>query len=231
LEHAVALVGVCCWQGTPLHWVSVHRLHHQHSDQPGDPHTPRQSFLWSHMGWFLMHDPEVYNRSLYLRYARDLLPDRFYTWLEQPRVWFSIHAAQWTAFLLGGGLVGALATGTMSGTCQTGLSWLIWGVLARTVLIWHITWSVNSLSHVWGYRNFDTRDDSRNNWLVALVANGEGWHNNHHADPRSAAHGQRWWEFDISYLTICAMQRLGLVWDIVRPRAALPRPDERRMAA
>lgn len=218
LEHGLAIMGACCWQGTPLVWVSVHRLHHQHSDEQDDPHTPRQSFFWSHMGWFLVHDPAVYNRATYLRYARDLLKDRFYTWLEQPRVWFMIQATQWTTFVAAGATIGGLSTGTLAGAVQLGLSWLIWGVLLRTVVIWHITWSVNSLTHMWGYRNFETRDDSRNNWLVALFSNGEGWHNNHHAEPRCAAHGQRWWEVDISYLTILAFQRLGLARDVIGPR-------------
>ncbi len=226
LEHGLALLGCCCWEGTPLHWVSFHRMHHQHSDEPPDPHSPKESFFWAHMGWFLIHDPEVSNRGTYLRYARDLLTDPFYMWLERPRVWFSIHAAQWSAFLLGGALVGGLSTGTLAGAVQLGLSWLVWGVLVRMVAIWHITWSVNSLTHMWGYRNFETRDDSRNNWLVALLANGEGWHNNHHAEPRCAAHGRRWWEFDISYLTICALARLGLAADIVRPRQAGTPQDE-----
>src|SRR5688572_9454873 len=141
LEHGFALLGACCWEGTPLHWVSVHRLHHQHSDETQDPHSPKDSFFWSHMGWFLIHDPAIYNRNLYLRYARDLLEDRFYTWLEQPRVWLAVHATQWLAFLAGGAIVGGLSTGTAAGAVQLSLSWLVWGVLVRMVGIWHITWS------------------------------------------------------------------------------------------
>jgi stearoyl-CoA desaturase (delta-9 desaturase) len=108
--------------------------------------------------------------------------------------------------------------GTWLGALQLGLSWLVWGVFVRTVAVWHITWSVNSVTHLWGYRNYPTRDDSRNNWLVGLVSNGEGWHNNHHAYPRSAAHGLRWWELDVSYLTIRLFQGVGLAWDIQRPK-------------
>lgn len=218
LEHGLATIGCCCWQNTPLHWVSVHRMHHQHSDEADDPHSPKQSFFWGHMGWFLIHDPAVYNRGMYLRYARDLLADRFYTKLERPSVWLAIHAAQWMAFLAAGAATGWLSTGTAAGAVQLALSWLVWGVFVRMVSIWHITWSVNSLTHMWGYRNYATRDDSRNNWLVALLANGEGWHNNHHAQPRSAAHGHRWWEFDISYLTIRTFKLLGLANNVVQPR-------------
>jgi stearoyl-CoA desaturase (delta-9 desaturase) len=89
------------------------------------------------------------------------------------------------------------------------------------VAVWHITWSVNSITHVWGYRNYETDENSRNNWFVALVSNGEGWHNNHHADQRSAAHGHRWWEFDVTYLTVLALEKLGLARDVVRPSAKL----------
>jgi stearoyl-CoA desaturase (delta-9 desaturase) len=231
LEHGLSVLGVCCWQGSPMNWVAMHRMHHQHSDEPGDPHSPRNSFFWSHMGWFLIYDPAIYNLATYDRYARDLFQDRFYKWLERARVWRTIHAVQWAAFLFAGVLVGAIATGSVWGAVRLGLSWLVWGVLVRTVAVWHITWSVNSVTHLWGYRNFDTDDDSRNNWLVGYI-NGEGWHNNHHAEPRCAAYGQRWWEFDIYYVVIRILERVGLVWDVVKPRLrSLDRPEQRRSAA
>ena len=103
-------------------------------------------------------------------------------------------------------------------TLQLSLSWLVWGVFVRTVAVWHITWSVNSFTHVWGYRSFNTHDDSRNNWVVGLISNGEGWHNNHHAEPRAAAHGQRWWELDVSYITIRLLALAGLAREVVKPR-------------
>jgi stearoyl-CoA desaturase (delta-9 desaturase) len=226
LERTLAIIGTCCYQGSPMSWVAVHRMHHQNSDEPGDPHCPRPSFFWSHMGWFLVYDPALYNLGTYDRYARDLIQDRFYKWLERPRVWQVIQWIQWTAFLGVGTLVGALATGTLLGAVQLGLSWLVWGLCVRTVAVWHITWSVNSVTHVWGYRNFATSDDSRNNWVVGLVSNGEGWHNNHHAEPRCAAHGQRWWELDVSYLTIRVWELIGLVWDVVKPRRRRRDPVE-----
>jgi stearoyl-CoA desaturase (delta-9 desaturase) len=217
LEHAFTVLGMCSWQGTPMKWVAIHRMHHQHSDQPSDPHSPRGGFWWSHMGWFLVYDSALYDFSTYDRYVRDLFRDRFYKRLERPRIGAVIHLVQWMAFFGTGSLIGALVSGSVVGALQLGLSWLVWGVFVRTIAVWHITWSVNSITHLWGYRSFDTPDDSRNNWLVGLVSNGEGWHNNHHAEPRCAAHGQRWWELDVSYLTIRALERLGLAWDIMKP--------------
>lgn len=101
---------------------------------------------------------------------------------------------------------------------QLGAISLVWGVFVRTVVGWHITWAVNSVTHIWGYRNYETGENSRNNVLVGLLSNGEGWHNNHHADPRSARHGHRWWELDMTYLTIRALGLLGIAWQIVEPR-------------
>jgi stearoyl-CoA desaturase (delta-9 desaturase) len=217
LEHALSVLGVCCGQGSPISWVAIHRMHHQHSDQPSDPHSPRGSFFWSHMGWFLVHDSALYDLSTFDHYARDLFRDRFYKRLEQPRVWAAIHLLQGSLFFSTGSLVGALSSGSLAGALQLGFSWLVWGVFVRTIAVWHITWSVNSITHLWGYRTFDTPDDSRNNWLVGLISNGEGWHNNHHAEPRCAAHGQRWWELDVSYLTIRALERMGLASNVVMP--------------
>src|SRR5690606_4691722 len=103
---------------------------------------------------------------------------------------------------------------------------LVWGVFVRTVYTWHITWGVNSIAHMWGYRNYETNENSRNNWLIGLATNGEGWHNNHHYNQHSAAHGfHRWWELDVTYLTIMAWKKLGLVWDVV-PKSRLPVADE-----
>jgi stearoyl-CoA desaturase (delta-9 desaturase) len=220
LERALTVLGVCCWQGTPLNWVAAHRMHHQNSDQEGDPHSPKTSFFWSHMGWFLVIDPAIHCLETYDRYARDLIQDRFVKWLERPGVWRLIHRTQWAAFFAVGVVAGGVSTWSWLGALQLGLSWLVWGVFVRTVAVWHITWSVNSVTHLWGYRNFETRDGSRNNWLVGLVSNGEGWHNNHHAAPRCAAHGRRWWELDVSYLTIRTLSLAGLAWDVVTPRRA-----------
>lgn len=230
LEHMLTILGGCCLQGTPMAWVAIHRMHHQHSEEPDDPHSPRAGFFWSHMGWFLIYDPAIYNIGIYDRYARDLFQDRFYKLLERPRVWRTIQLVQWLAFLGVGTLVGALTTWNLWGAVQLGLSWLVWGVIVRTVAVWHITWSINSVTHLWGYRRYSTPDDSRNNWFVGLVSNGEGWHNNHHAEPRSVKNGHRWWELDVSYLTVRVLASVGLTWDLVTPRrrqrdGSEPRPE------
>jgi stearoyl-CoA desaturase (delta-9 desaturase) len=104
---------------------------------------------------------------------------------------------------------------------QYGASLVLFGTFVRTVIVWHQTWAVNSIAHVWGYRNYDTDEDSRNNLLVGIVANGEGWHNNHHADPRSARHGHRWWEIDVTYLAVRILMLLGLARDVVLPSVHL----------
>jgi len=227
LEHGLSLLGVCCWQGTPMKWVAAHRKHHQHSDETSDPHSPKAGFFWSHMGWFMVYDAALWNMSTYDRYARDLIRDRFYKRLERTGVERRVLLMQWAAFFGIGALIGGLAGGTLLEALRMGLSLLVWGVIVRTVVVWHITWSVNSLTHLWGYRNFATKDDSRNNVFVGFLSNGEGWHNNHHAQPRSAAHGMRWWELDVSYLTIRTLQRLGLAWDIVKPHKGIdPLPAE-----
>ena len=227
LEHALSVLGVCAYQGTPMKWVAIHRMHHQHSDDPEDPHSPRGGFFWAHMGWFMMYDPAMWNLSTYDRYGRDLIRDRFYKRMERPNAERRIQGAQWAVFFGLGALIGGLVDESWFGALQMGLSMLIWGVFVRTVLVWHITWSVNSVTHVWGYRNFATKDGSRNNILVGLIGAGEGWHNNHHAQPRSASHGMRWWELDISYLTIRALQMVGLAWNLVKPHKGIDEaPDE-----
>jgi fatty-acid desaturase len=221
LERFFTYLGVCCWQGTPMNWVAVHRMHHQHSDEKEDPHSPKVSFFWSHMGWFMVIDPAIWNISTYDRYARDLLKDRFFKSFERPRIWRQVQFIQWSIFLAIGLLVGALVTQTWLGTLQMGLSCFIWGVFVRTVLVWHITWSINSLTHIWGYRNFKTADRSKNNFLIGIISNGEGWHNNHHSQPRSAGHGMRWFELDVSYITIRLLALVGLARDVVKPKRQL----------
>ena len=158
--------------------------------------------------------------QMYQKYTPDLLRDPFYRFLERHVVWlwiFVIHAA---LFFLGGFLVGWASTSTLIGGLQLGLSMFVWGVIVRLVYSWHATWAVNSIGHLWGYRNYDTADNSRNNWLVTLITNGGGWHNNHHGDPRSAAHGHhRWWEIDLVYLTIRFLQMVGLARQVIQPHS------------
>ena len=219
LEHGLALLGVCCLQDTPARWVAIHRLHHQHSDRQPDPHSPLVNFFWAHMGWVLIRNREHARLPFFEQYARDVLRDPFYLRLERHVAWFWIYWAHALLYFFAGLACGWLATGQWMLGVQFGLSLLLWGVILRTVLVWHITWAVNSVTHVAGYQNYDTRDDSRNHWLVALIANGEGWHNNHHAEPRAASHGHRWWEVDVTYWAIRALELAGLAKNVVRPRA------------
>lgn len=218
LEHTFATLGVCCLQDTPARWVAIHRLHHKYSDEQMDPHSPLVNFFWGHMGWIMIDNREVGTVMTYERLARDLLRDPFYMRMERGLNWLWVYLGHGALYVLAGAGAGWLMTGTAVGALQFGLSLLVWGVFVRTVAVWHITWSVNSLTHIWGYQNYETGENSRNNWFVALVSNGEGWHNNHHADQRAAAHGHKWWEFDVTWLTIKVLARLGIAKEVVPPR-------------
>ncbi|MCE9546557.1 MAG: fatty acid desaturase [Planctomycetia bacterium] len=220
LEHTFATLGVCCLQDSPARWVAVHRMHHQHSDEQSDPHTPLVHFLWSHIGWLFVEHRQHSRYFFYEHYARDILRDPFYLRFEKNLFWlwtYVIHAA---LYFLAGLAIGWWSTGEALAGVQFGASLLVWGVFVRTVVEWHNTWAVNSVTHLWGYRNYETGDDSRNHWLVALTAHGEGWHNNHHADQRSARHGHRWWEYDLTWLTIRLLEIVGLATHVARPRLA-----------
>lgn len=218
-EHTLALLGVCTMQDTPACWVAMHRIHHQHSDHQPDPHSPLVNFMWGHFGWLMVENRDFTNVGDYQRYTRDLLKDPFYMKLERNGNAFKIYLAVAMLYPIIGFIAGWLMQGETWPAFQFAASVTVWGVFVRTVLNWHITWSVNSVTHIWGYRNYETNDNSRNNWLIGLIANGEGWHNNHHADQRAAAHGHKWWEVDISWLTILAFEKAGLVSDVIRPRA------------
>lgn len=223
-ERMVTVLGICSMQDRPARWVAIHRMHHQHSDHVEDPHTPLVSFAWAHFGWIIRKNDSHQDVMDYEHYVRDLLRDRFFLQLEKNNICMMIYSAHALLYFLVGSAIGYATVGTSAGAMQLGVSWLVWGVLFRTVLVWHITWSVNSLAHVSGYRTYDTRDESRNNWFVALISNGEGWHNNHHADQRSASHGHKWWELDVTHWTICGLESLGIVKDVVRQTAAT-KPD------
>ena len=220
-EHTLAILGVCCLQDTPARWVAIHRRHHQHADEQPDPHSPLVHFLWAHMGWLILKNRETTRLKIVSRYAKDILQDPFYAWLEKNFNWVWIVLMSWGGFFVGGILVELLGGGGAKDALQSGLSFLIWGVFVRTVLVWHITWSVNSVAHLWGYRNYETDESSRNNFIIGIISNGEGWHNNHHADPRSARHGHLWWELDVTWLTIRLLMTLGLARKVVTPTHAL----------
>lgn len=214
-ERTLALIGVMNLQDGPARWVAIHRMHHQYSDAERDPHSPLVDFFWGHMGWLIWQNKYFGSSDFYDRYARDLLRDRFYMQIERNFMWFWIYVIHAAVFYAAGVVTGAWWTGSWDGGVRLGLSWLVWGVFVRTVAVWHVTWAVNSVTHVWGYTNYETRDESRNNWLIALLTSGEGWHNNHHAHPRCASHGHRWWELDFSYWTIRLFEAVGLAKQVV----------------
>ena len=218
LEHSLAILGLCCVQDTPARWVAIHRRHHEHADEQPDPHSPLAGFLWAHLGWMIFKNRELTRVRLVSRYAKDVMRDPFYAKLEQNFRWVRVVLISWLGFFASAFLVELVLRDSVLGAIQFGLSVLIWGVFVRTILVWHITWSVNSVTHMWGYRNYETDESSRNNLIIGFLSNGEGWHNNHHAAPRSARFGHRWWELDTTWLTIRLLSALGLVRKVVTSR-------------
>ena len=201
VEYLLTTCGALALEGGPIFWVATHRIHHQFSDKDGDPHTPREGTLWAHMGWVFTGRAMHHDTEILARYVPDLSKDPFHValtaWHWMPQVVVGV------ALLLFGGL-----------------PYVLWGVFFRTVFGLHCTWLVNSATHLWGSRRFRTRDDSTNNWWVALLSFGEGWHNNHHAHPVSARHGLAWYELDINWYGIRALRAAGLAWDVRVARLA-----------
>jgi fatty-acid desaturase len=229
LEHGLALFAQCSLQDTPAKWVTVHRMHHVHSDKQADPHSPMVTFMWSHFEWLFYHNTATRTIGSMQKYAHDILQDPFYMRLEKSYLGPMIYLAHLLMYPIVGAGAGWVTTGTAMGALQFSLSLLVWGGLVRTVLGWHVTWSVNSLTHLFGYRNFETNESSRNNWFVGVVALGEGWHNNHHSDPSAASVWHRWWEFDLTYCVIVLLKSLGLATNVVEPRV-VRRGGKRRAA-
>jgi fatty-acid desaturase len=216
LEHAFALLAVWCNQDTPARWVATHRLHHHRADDEPDPHSPLVNLLWSYVGWLFIENRDLNRTPGYDRYARDILRDKFYRWLERFVVW--VVLAQSVIFFAGGFLAGVALGEDVPSALQFGASIWLWGVVVRTILVWHITWCGNSFPHLFGYRNYETNDNSRNNFWVAIITSGEGWHNNHHFDPNSASNQRHWWEIDLTYLLLRLLVGVGLAWDVKKPR-------------
>ncbi|MGD0346838.1 MAG: fatty acid desaturase [Terracidiphilus sp.] len=209
LEYCITTCATLALQGGPIYWVGVHRIHHRYSDKGGDPHSPRDGKWWSHMGWIL--NGSLRNKSEALKlYTPDLARDRYYVWLSKYH-WIPLTVVGITLFALGG------------------WSWLLWGAVLPATIGFHVTWMVNSVTHLWGTRRFSTSDDSRNNFWVALLTGGEGWHNNHHAYPVSARHGLAWYEIDVNYYGILLLQKLGLARH-VKTANLKPAAKERAMS-
>ncbi len=231
IEFILAVLGSMAAEGPLLKWVALHRRHHQHSDQPGDPHSPHQQagsllgllggFWHAHVGWVFRADPPDLSR-----YVKDLRQSGL---LRTASALFPL----WVAMGL---LIPAALGGLLTASWMGVFLGLMWGGLARLFLVHHVTWSVNSICHLWGRRPFCTSDCSRNNFLFGVLALGEGWHNNHHAFPTSARHGLRWWQIDMSYWVIRILALLGLAWKVILPARRLltgavkawPRQDRRR---
>jgi len=204
-QFAFAVIGASAVQRGPIWWAAHHRHHHAHSDKAGDVHSPTQrGFLWSHMGWFLSRGHFAPD----LGRTRDLLRYPELRWLDRFDILVPVLLA--VAMLGLGSVLGR--TAPELGT--SGWQMLVWGFFVSTVACYHATYTINSLCHVWGRRRYATGDDSRNNWLLALVTLGEGWHNNHHRYPMSVRQGFYWWEVDITYYGLRGLAALGLIWDL-----------------
>ncbi|MDX6559451.1 MAG: sn stearoyl-lipid 9-desaturase [Blastocatellia bacterium] len=192
VEYLLTICATLSFEGGPINWVATHRIHHAHSDERGDdPHTPHDGRWWSHMGWILSGTAQQHSREVLERYAPDLTQDRFIAALN--RIYFLPLIILAIILVLVGG-------------------WplMLWGIFLRVTVGLHATWLVNSATHLWGRRRFETKDNSRNSWWVALLTWGEGWHNNHHAHPTSARHGLAWYEVDFNWWGIRMLQLLRL---------------------
>ena len=194
-QGVLAVLGLLCIQKGPLWWAAHHRRHHRHSDRHGDLHSPGlHGFLWAHVGWVLTtdHDETDYERIADFAKYPELV------WLNRYPL---VPPVALAAVLLAVG----------------GLPAFVWGFCVSTVVLWHCTFSINSLTHMWGKRRYKTKDDSRNNWILALVTLGEGWHNNHHYYKSSTRQGFYWWEIDPTYYVLRGLAMLGIVWDLKEP--------------
>lgn len=195
VEYFLTICGTLALEGGPIFWVATHRIHHQLTDVPGDPHSPIDGKWWSHMGWILTGRSMHHDTTTLARYVPDLAKDKFHVWITK------YHYVPLVVL----GLI-LLAIG--------GWKWVLWGIFLRVVFGLHSTWAVNSATHMWGSRRFATKDLSTNNWLVAFFTFGEGWHNNHHAHPTSARHGLKWYEMDLNWYGIWILKKLGLAKQI-----------------
>ncbi len=199
LEYILVTIGALAVEGGPIFWVAGHRVHHAFTeDNEKDPYSANRGFWWSHMLWMVCPQKQTFNKEVYERYAPELARDPYYRWLDRN---FGLLQVPLGLTLLAIG----------------GWSWVIYGIFLRTVLLWHCTWFINSATHMFGYRTFDSDDNSRNLWWAAILAYGEGWHNNHHTFPNVAPAGYQWWELDTTWWVIRTLQVLGLAKRVVMP--------------
>jgi stearoyl-CoA desaturase (delta-9 desaturase) len=205
LRYPLTFLGLLAFQKGPLTWCAIHRLHHRHADTDQDPQMSGRGFLWTHMFWAIADLKCGLLPGQSLAVVGDLRREPMLRWMEQ--FFYPANAL----FALGLFLSGYLVEGL-----SLGISLLVWSFFVRVVFVWHLTFLVNSVSHRRGYRNYASRDNSRNCWWVALLTFGEGWHNNHHHRPRCAAHGHRWFEIDVTYSVIRLLEKCGLAQAVVR---------------
>lgn len=205
VQFIFALIGVMSTQNGPLWWAAHHRNHHRYADKAGDLHSPRDGFWYSHMGWFL--NKQNYATQEHL--VKDWIRFPELKWLDRYSVLVSVLTA--VSFWI----VGSVLEHTVPSLGTNGLQLLVWGFLISTVLLTHVTLTINSFAHRFGFRTYLTQDDSRNNWFLAIITLGEGWHNNHHFCPASVRQGFVWWQIDLSFYVLKVMSYLGLVWDLV----------------
>ncbi len=190
LEYFLTICGTMALQNEPYKWVTTHRLHHQFTETEKDPHSTRDGFWWAHMVWIFKGTAQDHGEAVFKKYVPDLLKDKGQVLIAK-YFYVPIIVSAFVLYAFGGW--GAV----------------LWGVIVRTIFGFHTTWFVNSLAHIFGKRSFDTDDKSRNNWFVAVLTFGEGWHNNHHAHQTSARHGLKWYQFDMNWITIRIFEKLG----------------------
>ena len=211
-RYLFAVMGSMAIQGPVIEWVADHRKHHAHTDQDGDPHSPHVGHgagvrgalrgLWhAHVGWLWRTN----GQARAYKFARELVEDRGMRFLSR----------QFLTIVLVGLLIPAGLGYVLTGTLKGAVTGLVWGGFVRIFMLHHVTWSINSVCHFFGRRRFEVEDHSTNVFWLALPSFGESWHHNHHAFPRSAVHGLKWWEVDPSALVIRAMKRLRLAWNVV----------------
>lgn len=228
VQFVFALLGASAVQRGPLWWAAHHRLHHVNADRDGDEHSPRRhGFFWSHMGWFLSHH----------NFATRL--DKIQDFARYPELRFLDRYDTLVPAILALGLygLGEFLARYWPELETNGWQLLVWGFVISTVVLYHVTFSINSLAHSLGHQRFATRDDSRNNWVLALLTFGEGWHNNHHFYPGSARQGFAWWEFDLTYYLLRLLQFAGLIQGlrpvparVMQARSRYPLSPDKRTA-
>ncbi len=213
LAYTMVLFGALACQNGPIKWVGQHRIHHAGSDTPEDPHSAKKGFWWAHLAWMLYTHPKFDDEKVLSDYTKDFCEDKFYQFLDKHFLSIQVVLGL-TLFAIGG------------------FPWVVWGIFVRLVVTYHSTWLVNSAAHCFGYATFPLKggDLATNCWWVGILAWGEGWHNNHHAFPKSARHGLRPWEIDMTWWFLCILEKLGLAKDIKVARL-IPNPDRHKKEA